>query len=74
MPNEQQRQVWNHPDMGKEWPATEHISDVATPLIFEALDLQPGQRVLDIACGGGRTTMLAAQAVGAAIGRRGGGA
>ena len=51
--------------MGKEWPRAEHISDVGTPLILEALDLQPGQRVLDVACGGGRTTMLAARAVGA---------
>ncbi len=64
MPNEQQREVWNSPNIGKEWSGTEPISDVATPMIFEALDLRPGERVLDLACGGGKTTVRAAQAVG----------
>ncbi len=64
MPNEQQREAWNSPNIGKEWSGAEPISDVATPIIFEALDLRPGERVLDLACGGGKTMVRAAQAVG----------
>jgi SAM-dependent methyltransferase len=36
----------------------------ATDLLFEWADLQPGQRVLDIAAGTGETSVLAAQKVG----------
>jgi len=62
--NDAQRETWNVDDVARTWPKTEPISDEATPLLMEALRLQPGERVLDVACGGGRTTMAAAGAVG----------
>ncbi len=64
MTNDAQREVWSAADVAETWPKTEAISDQGTPLLMEALRLQPGERVLDVACGGGKTTMAAARAVG----------
>ena len=62
--NDAQREAWSTADVAETWPKTEPISDQGTPLLMEALRLQPGERVLDVACGGGKTTMAAASAVG----------
>ena len=64
MTNDAQREVWSAADVAETWPKTEAISDQGTPLLMEALRLQPGEHVLDVACGGGKTTMAAARAVG----------
>ncbi len=64
MANEGQRDLWNAADVAQTWPKTEHVSDQGTPLIMDALRLQSGERVLDVACGGGKTTVAAARAVG----------
>jgi len=62
--NDAQREAWSAEDVAQTWPRTEPISDQGTPLLMEALRLQRGERVLDVACGGGRSTMAAAQVVG----------
>ncbi|HAK56726.1 MAG: methyltransferase domain-containing protein [Vicinamibacterales bacterium] len=64
MANDAQREVWNAQDVAETWPRTEHISDPGTAPLMEALNLQPGERVLDVACGGGKTTLAAARAIG----------
>jgi SAM-dependent methyltransferase len=40
------------------------MTDVVTPVLLDALALQPGERVIDIGCGGGKTSLAAAAAVG----------
>ena len=64
MANESQREVWSAADVASTWCKTENISDHGTAPILEALRLQPGERVLDVACGGGKTTVAAARKVG----------
>jgi SAM-dependent methyltransferase len=39
------------------------MTDTITPFLLDALELKPGERVLDVGSGGGRTTIAAAQAV-----------
>lgn len=63
-----QREYWNS-QVGAEW--ARHADPIDTMLAsltnaaFEALALQTGERVLDIGCGGGSTTLKAAELVGA---------
>lgn len=64
MPNDAQREVWNTADVAGTWARAEPISDYGTAPIMEALLLSPGERVLDVACGGGKTTIAAGKAVG----------
>ncbi|GMR22764.1 MAG: hypothetical protein BMS9Abin37_1135 [Acidobacteriota bacterium] len=66
MTNEAQREVWSAADVAATWAKTEHISDHGTPPLMKALKLVKGERVLDVACGGGKTTVAAARAVGPA--------
>ena len=61
MANETQRQIWG---TAGDWSRTEPISDYGTPLLMEALQLRPGERVIDIGCGGAKATVAAARAVG----------
>ncbi len=61
MVNETQREIWSSAD---DWSKTEPISDNGTPLLMAALQLQPGERVLDAGCGGAKATVVAARAVG----------
>ncbi len=63
-----QLEYWNS-KVGEEWARqagrTDKLFAGLTQATFKALDLQPGERVLDIGCGAGETTLTAAQHVGA---------
>ncbi len=54
---------WNDDAWTKAWPKREVLTDSVTPLLLEAVGLVPGERVLDIGCGGGKATMAACQQV-----------
>jgi SAM-dependent methyltransferase len=62
-----QREYWNS-QVGDEW--ARHAGGIDRMLVsltqaaFDALELQPGERVLDIGCGGGATTLAAVERVG----------
>ena len=64
--NEAERRRWNEPSWVAAWPKREVLTDAITPYLLDALALQPGERVLDIGCGGGKATIAAARAVGPA--------
>jgi SAM-dependent methyltransferase len=63
-----QSEYWNSP-VGDEW--VRHADGIdrmlagLTQAAFDALQLRPGERVLDIGCGGGATALKAAEHVGA---------
>lgn len=65
--NEKQIEYWNGP-VGERWAKLQQTIDRNMVAITEALlpfaAPQPGERVLDIGCGGGTTTALLAKAVG----------
>lgn len=62
-----QREYWNSP-VGDEWARqadrTDTMFTALTQAGLSALNLQPGERVLDIGCGAGKTALTAAQQVG----------
>jgi len=62
--NEAERRRWNDEYFASVWPANERITDAVTPLLLDALALRDGERVLDVGCGGGRSSIAAARAVG----------
>ena len=62
--NQAERKRWNDPFWSEVWPKRERFTETVTPLLLRALDLKPGERVLDIGCGGGPATSAAAAAVG----------
>jgi len=64
--NRAERKRWNDPLWSEFWPKRERFTETVTPLLLRALDLRPGERVLDIGCGGGPATSAAAAAVGSA--------
>lgn len=63
-----QREYWNS-QVGEEWSRqaarTDKMFEGLTAAAFKVLALQPGERVLDIGCGAGDTTLAAARQVGA---------
>jgi SAM-dependent methyltransferase len=63
--NEGERQRWNDEQWAALWPKRERLTDAVTPFVLDAAALQPGERVLDVGCGGGMTSLAAARAVGA---------
>ncbi len=62
--NEAERRRWNDERWVAVWPKRERLSDGVTPFVLEAAALRPGEHVLDIGCGGGKTSLAAARAVG----------
>lgn len=68
MSNADQIEYWNGPS-GQRWATMQSDMDRnladATAGVMRLAAAQPGERVLDIGCGAGQTTMLLAQAVGA---------
>ncbi|MFI5307459.1 MAG: class I SAM-dependent methyltransferase [Polyangiales bacterium] len=63
--NEAQRRVWNDPTFVERWKRRERGVEPLTAPLIEHLGLAPGERVIDIGCGGGNSTLAAAVAVGA---------
>jgi SAM-dependent methyltransferase len=63
--NEAERQRWNDARWAALWPKRERLTDAVTAYVLAAAALGPGERVLDVGSGGGKTAIAAAQAVGA---------
>jgi SAM-dependent methyltransferase len=63
-PNESERERWNDERRYSVWPRRERLTDAVTPLLLDAAAPQPGERIVDIGCGGGRSTFAAGEAVG----------
>ncbi|MEO9175861.1 MAG: methyltransferase domain-containing protein [Gaiellales bacterium] len=62
--NEAERTHWNDARWTAVWPKRERLTTEVTVYVLRAAALQPGERVLDIGCGGGGTSLAAAAAVG----------
>jgi SAM-dependent methyltransferase len=62
--NEAERRRWNDARWTAVWPKRERLTDAVTAYVLAAADLQPGEHVLDVGSGGGRTSIAAAQEVG----------
>jgi SAM-dependent methyltransferase len=62
--NAVERRRWNDPRFTSSWVKREELTDVVTPILLEAARLKPGEKVLDVGCGGGGSTLRAARVVG----------
>jgi SAM-dependent methyltransferase len=54
---------WNDDAWTNSWSKREVLTDSVTAPLLEALQLRPGQRVLDVGCGGGKATIAACRQV-----------
>jgi SAM-dependent methyltransferase len=63
--NELERGRWNDEQWVTVWPKRERMTDAVTAYVLDAAALAPGERVLDVGCGGGNTSIAAAAIVGA---------
>jgi SAM-dependent methyltransferase len=64
--NEAERRRWNDARWTAFWPKRERLTDAVTAYVLDAAALQPGEHVLDVGPGGGKTSIAAAKAVGSA--------
>jgi SAM-dependent methyltransferase len=62
--NEAERTRWNDVRWAAVWPKRERLTDAVVAYLLGAAALKPGERVLDIGCGGGRTSLASAHEVG----------
>jgi SAM-dependent methyltransferase len=62
--NAAERQRWNDARWTAVWPKRERLTDGVTAYVLAAAALQPGEQVLDVGSGGGRTSIAAAREVG----------
>jgi SAM-dependent methyltransferase len=63
--NDVERRRWNDEQWAAVWPKREAMTDAVTGFVLDAAALRPGERVLDVGCGGGKTSLAAAAVVGA---------
>ncbi len=63
--NEVERQRWNDERWAAQWPKREQLTDAVSAFVLDAAAPAPGERVLDVGCGGGKTALAAGLAVGA---------
>jgi len=63
--NAAERKRWNDDGWVAVWLQRESMTHRAMPMLLDALELQPGEQVLDIGCGGGAGTIECARIVGA---------
>lgn len=63
--NEVERERWNDELWTAVWPKRERFTDAVSASLLEAAALAPGERVLDVGSGGGKTSLAAGLAVGA---------
>ncbi|MGB4861874.1 MAG: class I SAM-dependent methyltransferase [Tepidiformaceae bacterium] len=64
--NESMQRQWNNPQFLQFWKGLEPGMVTLMAPLFEALDVKSGERILDVGCGGGLTTLEAAAATGPA--------
>lgn len=57
-------QQWNNPQFLQFWKGLEPGMVTLMSPLFEALDVKPGERILDVGCGGGLTALEAAASAG----------
>lgn len=63
MANEIEKRRWNDEDWARAWPKREAMTDRVTPVLLHAAAPRAGERIVDVGCGGGKTTIAAAGAV-----------
>lgn len=63
MANEGEIRRWNDERWTTAWPAREALTSSVTPFLLGAVSLRPGQRVLDIGCGGGGVAISVARRI-----------
>ncbi len=64
--NQAMREMWNTESQVETWPRRERFTIKVTPVLLEAMALQPGEKLLEIGSGGGLAAIDAARALGPA--------